>query len=377
MRLKQLDTVRAFAIGLVMIEHYGGKGVNALFPIGAGSMGVGCFFVLSGFLITSSLLVDADSKGGTSVAYYRNFYIRRALRLLPAFYLWLAILCVFQIEPVAQSWMWHAAYLSNVWISLGHPILDFWSLSVEEQFYLLWPLLIAFAPRKHLLWIVFGATICGSALFKGVWEAAGHNGNTIQTLLFANMTELGCGSMLAICCYRGKKAYDFSWYTPRAHAYFSGLSALCLLEAISMWLLVGKAGPYRYYINDAICAVPCVWLILNAAIGFRGAAGKVFDNPILQYVGRISYALYLTHNFVPKILVKVIGPMPRWEMGLLSLIITFVLCSLSWRYFERPILGLKRHFEPRGKAGIKPQNPETDGKPNVNELATGETGRAA
>jgi peptidoglycan/LPS O-acetylase OafA/YrhL len=367
MRLTQLDSVRAIAIALVMVEHYGGKGLNAHLPIGMGSMGVGCFFALSGFLITSSLLVDRDTYGGQSLTYYKNFYIRRMLRLMPAYYLWIAVLCLFAIEPVAESWLWHVTYLSNVWISLGNPLLDFWSLSVEEQFYLFWPLVIALTPRRHLMPVILGTTVVGSFAFKAAWEFYGHSGATIKSLLVSNMTELGLGSALALFCYRNGKPYNFTWYDTKTHRVFSIISLACLATATLCWYLVGKEGPYRYYINDLVCAVPFVWLILNASIGFKGRFGTFMSNSSVQYVGKISYGLYLTHNFVPKILVKEFGPMPRWELGVASIAITFMICSLSWRFIEKPILSLKRYFEPRAK--LPPEDRASE--PAVRPIAGG------
>jgi peptidoglycan/LPS O-acetylase OafA/YrhL len=380
MRLTQLDSVRAIAIALVMVEHYGGKGLNAHLPIGAGSMGVGCFFALSGFLITSSLLVDSDAYGGRTFAFYKNFYARRVLRLMPAYYIWIGILCLFAIEPVAQSWLWHVTYLSNVWISLGNPLLDFWSLSVEEQFYVFWPMVIALTPRRYLMQVIVCTTIIGSLVFKIGWEVTGHTGASIKSLLVSNMTELGLGSALALFCYRNGKPYDFSWYTQRTHRAFSILSLACLATAAICWYLVGKDGPYRYYVNDFVCAIPFIWIILNASIGFKGPFGAVMSNRGVQYVGKISYGLYLTHNFVPKILVKEFGEMPRWQLGLASIIITFTICSLSWRFIERPILSLKRYFEPRSKAslvkrtaGASPSRPPDQSPLETGTLSTATT----
>jgi peptidoglycan/LPS O-acetylase OafA/YrhL len=345
MRLNQLDSVRALAIGAVMVEHFGGATLNSYIPIGMGSIGVGCFFALSGYLITSSLLVEFDRAGGPKAEVWYNFYIRRFLRLIPAFYLWLAVLYFLKIEPIPSSWAWHASYLSNVWIALGNPILDFWSLAVEEQFYIFWPFVIAFVPRAYLPHAIIGITIVGVVFFKAICASLGISPKTIQTLLFSNMMELGVGAFLALKCYRNGKPYQFDWYNWRARTFFAILSATCIAVAILSWYVVGKTGPYRYYFNDLICAIPFAWLILHASIGFKGIVGAFFENKFVRYIGQISYGIYLTHNFMPQIVEKFLGPMPKYQAAPIVLIATFVICTLSWFFIEKPILRLKKHFE--------------------------------
>lgn len=343
MRLPQLDAIRAIAIGLVIIEHYGGRSLNLHLPLGMGSLGVGLFFCLSGFLITSILMAEYAT-GLPKKEIWTNFYVRRFLRLMPPYYAWIAILVLLGIEPVASSWLWHVAYLSNVWNALGNPLLDFWSLAVEEQFYLIWPFVLALTPRRYLLPTIFLGTVGLSTLFKAGMAQAGFTGDTIQTLLLTNLCELGTGSMLAVTCFRKGKPYDLSWYTPRCHRMFTILAALALAEAVSGWYLWGTKGPFRYYINDALCAVPMAWLVLAATRGIKGLPGKFFDNRAVQYVGQISYSIYLTHNFIPDIVKAELGDLPRWQLGLISISLTLIITSLSWFYFEKPILKLKRYF---------------------------------
>lgn len=356
LRLPQLDAVRALAIGLVIVEHYGGEAINSYLPLGMGSLGVGLFFCLSGYLITSILLKEYDS-GLPRVTIWTNFFARRFLRLIPPYWAWIAVLVVLGISPVAESWPWHAAYLSNVWISLGNPPLAFWSLAVEEQFYLIWPFIIALAPRRHLLPVIVASTFGASLVFK-IWMAqVGVSGSTIQTLLFSNLTELGSGSLLGYVAYRNGRPYDFSWYTRKVHTWFSLAAALSLAAAIVAWYKYGTAGSYRYYVNDAMCAVSMVWLLIQASIGIKGLIGRIFDNKIVQYIGQISYGIYLTHNFIPDILRSLFGEMSRPVLGASSLLATLVITTLSWHYFEKPILRLKKYF--RSKSGTRDEPPAT------------------
>jgi peptidoglycan/LPS O-acetylase OafA/YrhL len=346
MRLTQLDGVRAIAIGAVMIEHFGGRGLNSLIPVGAGSAGVALFFVLSGFLITSILLNDFDHSTESRGRIWYNFYMRRALRLIPAYYAWLLVLVLMDVQPIADSWPWHAAYLTNVWIALGNPENVFWSLAVEEQFYLFWPFVIVFVPRRVLPHAIILTTIGGSLLFKFAAARAGIDSNTIQTLLLSNMTELGIGALFATVCYRGGKPYQFDWYTPAVHRVFSGAALGSVAIAVGAWMLWGTGGAYRYYLNDFVCAIAFIWLIVNASIGFGGLFGWFLEHPAVQYVGRISYGLYLTHNFMPDILERWVV-LPKWQAGPIVLAMTFGVCTLSWYLLEQPVLRLKSRFEAR------------------------------
>lgn len=349
MRLLQLDAVRAIAIGLVIVEHYGGTLGRKQIPIGPGSLGVGLFFCLSGFLITSILLSEINGKDSKS-SVWLNFYIRRALRLFPPFWAWIAILTLLKIEPIASSWPWHASYLTNVWVAMGNPINDFWSLSVEEQFYIFWPFVITFVPRKQLMLMVFILTLVFGTVFKVGMQLADVDSNLIQALLFSNLTELGVGSMLGIMCFRDGRSFNFKWFTPEMERKFLIAAIVGFVIAVGGWYLWGTKGAYRYYFNDFVCTWMYVWLIMKASTGFTGVPGLFFNNPVVQYVGKISYGLYLTHNFVPDILEKYAPPMPHLLFGVVSLACSLAITVLSWTYFERPILRLKDTLRLRADA---------------------------
>lgn len=350
MRLAQLDAVRAMAIALVIVEHYGGKAINSHFPLGAGSLGVGLFFCLSGFLITSILLSEF-SKDEPPISVLMNFYARRFLRLVPPYYAWIAILVILGIEPVASSWPWHVTYLSNVWNALGHPILDFWSLAVEEQFYLLWPFVILLTPARLRLIVIISSTIFFSLLFKFAMAELGYSGNTIQTLLFTNLSELGVGALVGALAFRHAQPFDFSWYTPKIDRAYMAICGTSIGVAILAWYLWGTGSAFRTYINDVACALPMAWMVIRSAIGFTGPFGAVLDNRIIQYIGRISYGIYLTHNFVPEILRSFFGEMSRPMLGVSSMALTLIITTLSWHYFEQPILKLKRYFTTGARSG--------------------------
>jgi peptidoglycan/LPS O-acetylase OafA/YrhL len=98
-------------------------------------------------------------------------------------------------------------------------------------------------------------------------------------------------------------------------------------------------------------------VVLQASIGLRGLPGRIFDSPGLQYIGRISYGLYLVHNWMPDVVDKYFGPMPKYQAAPIVLALTFGVCILSWHFFEKPILGLKRFFwNSKLKEPVAPEN---------------------
>lgn len=345
MRMNHLDTLRAFAVGLVMVEHFGGRAINDLIPIGAGSVGVGCFFTLSGFLITGILLQSFEgADGGNKRAIWIDFYMRRLLRLMPAFYLVIFALVMMNIPPIADSWPWHAAYLTNVWIALGGQENVFWSLAVEEQFYLFWPFVIAFVPRRYLVAAIFGM-IALSLLFKLGVLLGGYNTKTATRLLFGHLVLLSAGCLLAVVSFRNGRSNCFEWYQGAVARWFTLAAWVCLALAILSWSLFPKEGGLvRYFTNDLLCGTFYAWLVLTAAIGVRGVLAPLFDSEVLQYVGRISYGIYLVHNWMPDVVEKYFGPLPKYEAAPIVLGLTLLICTLSWHLIEKPILGLKRYF---------------------------------
>jgi peptidoglycan/LPS O-acetylase OafA/YrhL len=362
MRMKQLDTLRAFAIGLVFVEHFAGETINNHFPIGAGAMGVGLFFTLSGFLITGILLQSFDGAENKAHA-WRDFYARRLLRLVPPYYAVIAGLLLLGIAPVTQSWPWDLAYLTNVNIARGGPETVFWSLAVEEQFYLFWPFVIAFVPRRFLVHTIL-ALAAVTLLFRlGVW-LGGYNTRTMGRLLPGNMILLGAGCLLAVVSYRNKRANCFDWYTPKLRRWFAAAALSALGLAILSWSFFPKEGGLlRYFTNDLLCGTFYAWLVLQGAIGVRGRLAPVFDSGVLQYIGRISYGLYLVHNWMPDIVTKLLGPIPKYQAAPLVLAGTFGICALSWQFFEKPIMGLKRYFwsaNLKKPAGPPPSQPAAE-----------------
>src|SRR5438874_1438183 len=149
--MPQLDGLRAFAVFGVLIQHF----LSFEMP---GFLGVRLFFVLSGFLITG-LLLDSRNLVESGLSTYgeqlKRFYARRMLRLYPPLLVFIAVCLVLDLGRMRSDWPWHATYLSNVYLIFIRPrqnlfpVHILWTLSIEEQFYLAWPLFILFAPRRY------------------------------------------------------------------------------------------------------------------------------------------------------------------------------------------------------------------------------------
>jgi peptidoglycan/LPS O-acetylase OafA/YrhL len=331
----QLDGLRALAVAAVAWSHWE-RPFQFGIPFGAG---VHLFYVLSGFLITRILLVVRDQADRMSGV--RAFYIRRALRIFPAFYVTLAAAWWADVSPVRETLAWHVTYLSNVQIfatetwpgSISH----FWSLAVEEQFYLLWPWLIVFAPRRFLGPAIVMA-IAWAPIVRWWLATQGYPENLLAVLTPGSLDSLGMGALLATSS------------RPSSRQLGSVGPGVPLALLIALLVAEGRVGPLPLplmAVKQTLQAVVFAWLVLRAAAGFRGLPGRVLSAAPIVYTGRISYGIYLVHGFAGDILAAV-GVNSRslpepWRFLILCLL-TLGVAAVSWHLMERPINGLKDRF---------------------------------
>lgn len=295
----EIDGLRALAIVLVMLYHAGW-----IWP-GAGFVGVDLFFVLSGFLITRLLLVAFASD---VPAPFQQFYARRVLRLLPA--LLLVCTCVLlaapwflppfgEVQAMAKSAVAAAGFAANLWFWLDHnayfapeassqPLLHLWSLGVEEQFYLFWPLVLWAAWRRQpgsalataLLLILAGASMVANVVLS-------HDGHlTAFYLMPARVWQFACGAVLAVHEDRLRAVVGDR---PRLAAVAGGIGAVLLLGAAT-WIPHGSAYP------GWLALLPtCGGALLLLAIGSTGLWTRLLSGRPLVWIGARSYELYLWH----------------------------------------------------------------------------------
>lgn len=337
----ELDGLRAVAVLSVAWSHWAPNELLFGLPWGTG---VQLFFVLSGFLITG-ILLDNKPEGGSIAArhrVWRNFYLRRALRIFPLFYLVLLACWLFAVDSIESTWPWHAFYLSNLYYFLGNrpdAYLHLWSLSVEEQFYLVWPFLVLLLPTRQLQTALILA-IVAAPIFKTVVMAFTQQ-ELVRYLPIACLDSLGIGALLALT---SRQQYP-GWNA-------SVLAKICLFVGLPVAIAVGTfeaiaSEPYWLHaIGHTGLVLFFGWLVITAARGFGGPVGAVLQSKPMTYLGKISYGIYIYHFFAPRI-VNALGieaSLPGGLGGRLAAYsaITLLIATVSWHAYEAPINRLKQ-----------------------------------
>lgn len=324
--------------------------------------GVDLFFVLSGFLITKILL---GHLGGQH--YFRSFYGRRILRIFPLYYgvLFLAfiVLPFIHIPPSStslQSVLYFLTFTSNIHFALSgwthHAFDPYWSLAVEEQFYLLWPLLLILTPRKYHLGLVIVGIIGGIAL-RAFCIHAGTSSLFLFTMLPCHADGLLIGGAVAMLISSKTK---LPIPGPRV--------SIILLVFVTMFFLAGSFqwfGLKLYYdawnTRGALFYFPTIavgyGVILYLCITSSNLAQSFFKNSQLRMLGKYSYCLYLIHQPVahlfhsyiqPVLLEKFSNSFPAFAQDFIQItplfLISLICAAASWYFFERPLLRLKRYL---------------------------------
>lgn len=332
----QLDGLRALAIAVVLASHLWPRSSPAVSHyLPEGYWGVELFFVLSGFLITRLLWIDRATmrrKEGSAASLIATFYARRALRIFPTYYLALAYALVAGLGLTISTLPWFAAYLGNVHIFLtgaSGSTNHLWSLAVEEQFYLLWPLVVLLLPSRAIGGVVVTMLVVGP-LSRFVYPDP-----YVEYLLPACLDFLAAGSLLAIVSAE---------FPPRVEGLLRISAAIG-----AMLFLLALVLPDDLRTNLQRSGVMCisVFLVGGADRGFSGLAGRMLLTQPVIYVGRISYGLYLYHGFVTEGLLKTcthfeIEQPTEGVFALLVLVLTFILAGCSWHFIEAPLQILRR-----------------------------------
>jgi len=374
--LPALDGVRGLAILMVLVFHFVGTVAptnwieHTIFVVtNYGSYGVELFFVLSGFLITG-ILYD----GANDPHYFRNFYMRRVLRVFPLYYGVLAL--VFFVAPLIaslrgpaldylvdrQAWAW--LYAVNIYIaregSWSFSYLDhFWSLSVEEHFYLFWPLVVfALARRPRALIAVCLTTALCAVLARVAWSLMGLNWWTAYTLTPFRMDGLALGAFLAVMARQPKGLERLAQALPLAVTAGGALLALSFLwtrlipqEGLEMVL------PVRAALVLLLLACFVLWALIAPE---RSVTSRLLCSRFMGVLGTYSYGLYVYHHFISYYLtsngtdVALAGWLGSHGAAValqatLGASASFALAYLSYELFEKRVLRLKRWFDTPGK----------------------------
>src|SRR5438477_7749489 len=341
----QFDGLRALAVLTVMVDHFSADVPNFPLPdwIHLGAAGVRLFLVLSGYFITASLRRARDrmdagelSAGKTFAA----FYWRRLQRIGPAYLVFAAIALLLNLGEIRHNWPWVFTGTVNWLIAWKNQwplaISHLWSICVQEQFYLVWPLLILLLPRRWMLSAIIAVAVAGIAFRIGCvifsvpliarW-----------VLPFGSLDSLAAGAALGWCGGR-----------PRASRGGWLLGLLCL-SMLTVAAVLRNSDPttLKSVLVEPLEAGAFVILVARTATGFDGNIARFLSNAGLVFAGRISYGLYIYHILVAMVFDRWLPSQMRFLIEIPSLrlvvfgIVTLFTAALSWRLLEQPITRLR------------------------------------
>lgn len=360
-----LDGIRGLAIALVIVHHaFANVAVSSTWMARIVSftrsawVGVDLFFVLSGYLITGILLRSRDRRG-----YFRIFYMRRFFRIFPLYYACLALLLVIWfLSPALRSSLalpWNFFYLANVHFALAAwtwpPISHLWSLSVEEQFYLVWPALIFLMPRRRTLAAIV-ALFCGFVLFRQIAAMAGGASTTLIYAVF-HLDGLLAGAALAAL----QQAAPVSRRgRPIAWAILAATGSALVFECLRNRGLIWSSWRGVEYLNYSLVALAGAALIGVSIYSDAGSwMNRIFRRPVLTALGKYSYSIYILHypiDFVcRKLHLHPAGFAATIPYAILLGCATFGCAAMTWRFLEEPCIRLKdRLFSYDAEGGRTP-----------------------
>lgn len=340
-RNTQLDGWRAFAVVGVLWLHWTPAGWRGSLPF---EIGLFFFLTLTGFLITRVLLRQrADGEAGNGPwrrAAVADFMKRRFARILvPCYAAMVFALAVgapdIRSHPVAYFLHvsnWHIAFMPGWPSGTSH----YWTLAIQMQFYLLWPLVVFLTPRRALGW-VFGLAAWIAPASRWIIDCHYPQIHHSEAITSSAMDYFGVGALLALSIARGMKPGDRR---------LRGLSLAAFVGYAVLYVCneCGRTVPIACYFQQSLLAIAFAGLISSTLAGFSGLPGRVLDHPVVQHVARLSYGLYLLHTAVPLLIGWIIPWLwcPGWEDALLPLrLVVFALVSwglawLCWRWLEGP-----------------------------------------
>ncbi|MEI8061970.1 MAG: acyltransferase [bacterium] len=376
-----LDILRFLAFMLVFVSHaslfFGYQNNSPKWNefrevfLAHGDLGVTFFFVLSGFLITYLLMSEKNKKGEINI---KKFYMRRLLRIWPVYFFTLIIAVgvlpyfvkligvgnsmPFDIFSGLHNYPWYVFFIGNFNMFLNTPpsvtLAVLWSISVEEQFYLLWSLIIKNIKQKYIPLILTGVIIV-STVYRFVYA---NDYNTVKYSTFSVMSDIAIGCGVAWLFFEKSRLTTWARNLSHAKAFFLYYSSLCIL-------ILSRSSIYDVQIEWLkkllISVEPLIFAVLFAFIiarlaGLRDSfiTGRHPIQKMFVYLGRISYGLYCYHMIV---LVLVLTMFYQGGYQIIyssttqlivifgaTLVITVILAMVSYHFIERNILKLKKNF---------------------------------
>lgn len=360
--IPEIDGLRGIAILSVMLHRFWpADGPLARFGSLAqlGWVGVDLFFVISGFLITGILLDTRDDPD-----YFRNFYARRVLRIFPLYYVYVA--AVFLIVPLHEpgsylqtafvrssgSPLWYLLYLGNVPEAMtGHdtPFLVgvLWSLAIEEQFYLLFPLLVALLDRRRLVRLLVAVLAIAPIVRLITMLAFPHNERMQYLATPARVDVIAVGCLVAVLTREPAR-----WVSVRRVGVANALAIVAFVAAFVAGGL-DRTSAFGRVLGYSIVAGAFGLLVLWTVLHRGGAPVAALRARPLMHLGKLCYGLYLLHRPAQVVVDAGMEKLPPAMRPAASLVVltkigvAVALASLSWRFFEQPILRFKTRFASR------------------------------
>ncbi len=379
----QLDGFRTLSVMMVFAFHAWICSGSKPSPMGTlGYLGVDCFFALSAFLITSLLIREKEFFGSIN---YRQFVMRRGLRIWPLFYAVLIFTCVFlpflnapaalqqypqfvvqQFVPAAFFYFnfvypFNHQALADYSIAIGIPVIaslaPFWTLCIEEHFYAVWPLIMKRVPSLSALAIGICFAEFLTVLARCVMHWVAFNVIRVDVPFqlyymntFCHLDPLLIGALLAIVYHQKPKLFQCGnkFGIPLLLLLLTGLTYLLS----NLYLHFPTSNPMMIFDLTVIGFTSGLMLYLVMA---WNPLRKLFSTQPMAVIGRVSFAIYLFHNFILAVVEKLIvflplpdGQLPTFVIKcIIGFPITYALAVLSWKYLESPFLRLKKKYDKR------------------------------
>jgi peptidoglycan/LPS O-acetylase OafA/YrhL len=331
---RQLDGWRGLSIILVLVGHTCSYSLSLPEPFNQlgelASLGVLCFFILSGFLITGLLLQEEQNDSKIS---FRNFYLRRVLRIIPAYYSFLAVVSALICFGLVKDTLWKTVVISVFFLrdlagqglTLGHT----WSLSIEEQFYLFWPVILSALSKKYRVLVVIISCLIAPiwrllAISLKIWTPH----NPFRPDFRFDCILLGC----LIALLSTTQAKRLRALSPNSTGFFG------LLIILLGWTLFASSLPQLipFYLTIQLWLTAA--LLAHLVSHAQSPMIKAFGHPVLGWFGKISYSLYLWQQLF------VASKTPSWgplRVFPIDLICSLAIATLSYYCIELPFLRLK------------------------------------
>ena len=328
--LCELDGLRALSVIFVVLMHvsYGN--------ISGGFLGVDVFFVLSGYLITRLLCIERSKFGLISLP---NFYIRRFMRIIPPLTVCVLLAWVLGTTPTYDFMFIAGAALFFVANFFSPEYLDnlahTWSLAIEEQFYLVWPLIfILLSPRKSIVLLIL--VVCVAISARAMLLSMNYDANLIYSLTFTRMDSLSIGCLLALFERRldaaiGSKLEEFANYS----------LSLCMILLFGSLLFLSRDVMQESFLAFSVfsfLSASTVYFVTR--VPKRNIIRKLLSKPIIVWLGKRSYGIYLYHYplYIAFETLRVPGNLINYVMIVLAIVLlSLLVAEISWRFVEKPI----------------------------------------